>query len=360
VTRLPAPARYLPWTALAGRRHIVVDGAARRGTVLALSHWPNNATPDALKRDTSTGTVFAYLDRPDLHVNVGVVTNNHFDEDGLFSMYALCAPAAALRHRDLLLDASFAGDFGTYRRREAVRLHALIEAHADPARSPLPAAVFATEGAARVAHFYRHMLHRLPRILGRLGAYRRVWRDAEEHLDASEELVQEGRVVIEEEPELDLAVVRIPDDLPPRPVWRYLRREEAAVHPFAIHNQTRCTRLVRIQGRRIELQYRYESWLAVTSRRPAARVDLAPFCRWLNRRDGGGWTWEDPLELAPRLHRGGRPSGLAPEAFLRALREHLQRLPPVWDAYHWPTTGALDRPGTPAHKRGDPVSPRTA
>lgn len=267
-----------------------------------------------------------------------IVTNNHFDEDGLFSMFALLQPGEARRHERLLTDASFAGDFGTFRDRAAARLCFAIEACVDPASGLLPRHVFATSGSARVASLYRAMLPRLPNLLRNTGAHQRHWRGEDEHLRESEELIEDGRVALEEDPELDLAIVRIPIGLPARPVRRYLQTEAAALHPFAIHNATRCTRLVRIQGRRIELQYRYESWLRIPSRRPAARVDLTPFRHWLERRDGAGWIWEDTLDPAPRLYRAdGRPSGVTPESFLRELRAALRDLPPAWDAYHWPS-----------------------
>ena len=114
-------------------------------------------------------------------------------------------------------------------------------------------------------------------------------------------------MVVEEEPELDLAIVRIPGEIAPRTAWRYLHREQAPFTRSRSTTQTRCTRLVRIQGRRIEVQYRYESWLQLASRRPAMRVDLAPFCRWLNRREQHGhWIWDDTLDIAPAApHEGG-------------------------------------------------------
>lgn len=314
-----------------------MDGAPLRSTVLTLSHWPNNATPSALKRDTSTDTVFAYLDSPRQHSRIRLATNNHFDEDGLFSMFALSAPATALRHRELLIDASRAGDFGVYRRREAARLCFVIEAHADPGLSPLPASVFRGTEAERVAALYQRMLALLPRVLTNLDDYRRFWRRQDEHLAQSEALIAGGRVAIEEEPELDLAIVRIPDDLPARTVWRYLRREQAVIHPYAIQSATRAGRLLRLQGRRIEFQYRYESWLQIVSRRPAPRVDLAAFCRWLNRQERhGGWVWENTLDIAPRLYFTGRGAPrVTPAAFLPRLRHYLQALPPAWDAYNW-------------------------
>ncbi len=281
--------------------------------------------------------MFAYLDTPHEHAHGRLVTNNHFDEDGLFSMFALCAPRTALRYRELLTDASRAGDFGVYRRREAARLCFVIEAHADQRLSPFPASVFRGTESQRVAALYRRMLPLLPRILQSGDSYRRFWQRQDEHLTDSEGLLASGRISIEEEPELDLAIVRIPEDLPPRTVWRYLRREAAVVHPFAIQSATRCARLLRIQGRRIEFQYRYESWLQIVSRRPAPRVDLAPFCRWLNRREHqGNWIWEDTLDIAPRLYFAGRGlPRVTPAVFLPRLRHYLAALPPAWDAYNW-------------------------
>ncbi len=334
--------RFVPYGEVGGRANIVVDGAPLKSTVLTLSHWPVNATPDRFKRDTSTETVLAYVEALDPRAIAAIVTNNHFDEDGLFSLFAALAPRLALARRELLADAARAGDFGTCRRRDAARLCFVIEAYADPQLSPLPASTFAGLPAQQVAALYRRMLPVLPRFLAELDRFRRYWRAQDEHLDASEALVASGRLAIEEEPDLDLAIVRIPIDCEPRTVWRYLRREQAAVHPFAIHNATRCARLVRIQGRRVELQYRYESWLQLPSRRPALRVDLAPFCRWLNRREANGaWIWEDTLELAPRLFMGnGAPSSIEPAAFLRMLRHYLRTLPPAWDPYRWVRTPA--------------------
>jgi hypothetical protein len=330
--------RYVPYREVGARPNIVVDGAPLPSTVLTLSHWPNNATPAGYQRETSTETALAWVARHDPGRLAGVVTNNHFDEDGLLAMFAVTAPRAALARRALLAEAARAGDFGTFRARDAARLVFALEAHCDPALSPLPAATFRGQPRARTAALFRALLPRLPRFLDGVPALRRWWEAEDAHLAASEELLAAGRVTIDEEPELDLAIVRIPEGLAPRVTRRYLRREEHAVHPFAIHNATRCARLLRLCGRRIEFQYRYESWLQLPSRRPALRVDLTPFARWLNRREANGaWEWEDTLGLTPRLRMpGGAASSVGPDAFLRELRRQLATLPVAWDPYDWP------------------------
>lgn len=81
---------------------------------------------------------FRYLDSgATLHGNAEVVTNNHFDQDGFISVYALSRPDDALARRTLLEDVAAAGDFAIYRDRRAARLSMIIAAFADPERSPL-------------------------------------------------------------------------------------------------------------------------------------------------------------------------------------------------------------------------------
>ena len=110
-TPLPNPARYCPYSQLGEQPNIIVDGSAQKATVLTLSHWPWSPTADELLRDTSTDIVFAYLDSPAHHQDIDLVSNSHFDEDGLLSMYALIDPENALKYRQLMIGASRAGDF---------------------------------------------------------------------------------------------------------------------------------------------------------------------------------------------------------------------------------------------------------
>lgn len=140
------------------------------------------------------------------------MTNNHFDEDGLFSMYAITAPEQAWVDRELLMAAALAGDFGRVTNREAARLCFTLEAFTDPEVSPLPAALFAEPD--RVAALYRHLLALLPEILAdaRRGwpRYGALWAVQDKHLERSQRLLAEGRVTLEEMPSLDLARVEIP------------------------------------------------------------------------------------------------------------------------------------------------------
>ena len=139
---LGRPFRYVPSCKLGELPNVIVDGAPNEHTVLTLSHWPKSGTPSGLMRDTSAEIASVYLEAPNLHGNVDVVSNNHFDEDGLVALFTLLEPELASAQRDLLLDVATTGDFGTYRRRDAARIVFTLSAYADPKLSPLPAELF--------------------------------------------------------------------------------------------------------------------------------------------------------------------------------------------------------------------------
>jgi hypothetical protein len=334
---LPLPARYCAYSELGDQTNIVVDGKAHKATALTLSHWPWNSTPPDLLRDTSTDIVFAYLDAPEYHQNIELVSNSHFDEDGLLSMYALVDPANALRYRDLMIGASRAGDFAIYTDPDAAKFSFVLAAYFDPATSPLPAEIFSGTDAAQVAGLYTHMLQLLPELLADAPGKQEYWEDEFAHLQESEAAIASGKVVIDEIPELELAIVHVPEDMPVRTVRRYLTHWQRSVHPFAVHNVTQCGRLVWIKGESVEAQYRYESWLQLASRRPAKRVDLTGLAAQLGEMEtaGGSWIFEGINEVAPRLRlEGSCRSSVAADKFVAMLTEWLRSQPAAWDPYN--------------------------
>lgn len=334
------PVRFLPYKEARTQPHIVVDGAPLPSTVLTLSHWPNNQSPPALRRDTSTATVFAWLDNPVPAADVAFVTNNHFDEDGLFSAFALCDPDTASAHRDRLINASFAGDFGVVRDRDAARLCFAIEALTDPATSTLPAGTFTQPD--RVTALYRALLQGLPDLLQRLPACERLWADQDRHLAASRALLADATVTVEELPELDLAVVHVPAELRAARARRYLRDEAAPIHPFAINTATAASRILRAHGQRYEFQYRYESWVRLATRRVALRLDLTGLRNRLNQLEGAPrWALEPVTEVAPRLWLpDGGESRLPVATVLAELTTALRTAPVAWDPYDWQPAAA--------------------
>jgi hypothetical protein len=83
------------------------------GAALDLTHWQGNRTPQQYKADTSTEIALNFVASAEArerwaHV---VVVNNHFDTDGVLSVWTLLHPECAQALRDLLIAAAVAGDF---------------------------------------------------------------------------------------------------------------------------------------------------------------------------------------------------------------------------------------------------------
>ena len=69
-----------------------LDGSPNEGTVLTLTHWPGFPQPEGFHFDLSAEMAFHHLDAPIDHPPAEIVTNNHFDQDGLVGMHALVNP----------------------------------------------------------------------------------------------------------------------------------------------------------------------------------------------------------------------------------------------------------------------------
>ncbi|HVM52995.1 MAG TPA: DUF6687 family protein, partial [Acidimicrobiales bacterium] len=207
------------------------------------------------------------------HGDAEVVTNNHFDQDGLAGVFALAEPDVAMRHRALLEDLAAAGDFGTYRD---------------------------------------------------------LWIGEDERLTASEEAVEAGRVVIADEPDLDIAVVTVDPDLPATWGHRFTGQHYDGVHPMALHNATDMSGIALLHGARYRYTDRYETWVQCRSRQRRTRVALLPLARRLTEADDVRWRADAAGALAPTLSHEGE-SSLTPATFLTALRDHLRTAEPAWD-----------------------------
>jgi hypothetical protein len=306
--------RYEGYDASAARPNVVIDGSPNAGTVLCLTHWPGiPRADDRLADDLSAQMAFRYLDSGmDLHGDAEIVTNNHFDQDGCVGVFALARPDLALAHRELLIDVAAAGDFATYETRRAARI-AMVLARWAGQPDPFPWA-------------FEH----LPHLLEDIDAYRLLWEDEDAALTASEHAIETGDVVIEEDPELDLAVVHVAADVGPWSGTRFTTQRFDGVHPMALHNRTDMSSVALLHGRHLSLTHRYETWVQYVTRERPLRVALVPLARALTDRDRVRWHAEAVGALAPKLDHEGE-SSLDPEVFLDAVRTHLRTAPPAWD-----------------------------
>jgi hypothetical protein len=316
---------YVAWDELSGRPSIIVDGYPAEGTVLTLSHWRGSGSPEELADDLSTQIAFRYLDRPDLAVDAEAVSNNHFDEDGLCGIFAVLNPTEALDRRDRVIQVASTGDFDTFQDRDVARVAFALGTFMDEDRSPLGDAFFSRPYPKVSAALYEDLLVRLPEMVDHPERFRAQWEIEDSWLARDEERVASGAISIEERPEIDLAIVRLPE----APDEGALEDEVNLLdcHASAIHNRTRLNRILAMRGRRYQLRYRYETWVRYVSAPTMARVDLGPLAEELTASEPEGkWVFDGVESITPSLRLDGADeSGVAPEAFVETVAAFLSR-----------------------------------
>jgi hypothetical protein len=254
-----------------------------------------------------------------------VVSNNHFDQDGLMSMYALVDPEGARARRERMIDVARVGDFGTYRDRDSARIAwaiATIGNAMDEATDP-----------------YAELVERVPELLDHPERFRREWAYEDAHLQMSEDAIASGTARIEELEAIDLAVVTVPEHWHDQQVHRFTLSIPQAMHPTAVNNATDRFRLLIVRGRHYEVQYRYETWVQYVSRRPLGRVDLTPLATALSELEPGDarWAFDGVGAIGPSLHLVGAgtdaPSAIPPEQFREHVIRTLTTGASAWDPY---------------------------
>lgn len=322
--RVAADAEFVPLEELRGSPNIVVDGVPLPGTVLSLSHRPGGGTPEGLRDDTSALIVDRYLDAGAAGEEVRAVTNDHYDEDGLFGIWLLLErPAAGSPERALAIAAGEAGDFSTWTDPWAPRVAIASMAMAERHMTPFPEVgrIHArSAGRDPAGLLYRAILPRTAGLLADPERYRFLWKGEWARVEADMALLDSGDVVIDEEERADLAVVRTP-----RPL-----------HPMALYPRTPRTRVLTVTpDGTLVLTHRYETWVEYVSRPLPPRVDLTPLAAELQARETlpGRWMFDGVQVIMPRLHLesgldrdpGPAPSSIPAEEFVDALVAFLER-----------------------------------
>jgi len=319
--------RYVPYHKLGKTPNVIVDGRSNDATVLALSHWPDSGTPVQYRADLSAQIVFNYL-ADHAAVSCEVVSNNHFDEDGLVSLFSMLYPKLAEQYKEILIDVASAGDFGTFVDRDAARISFVLSAWSTPDLSPLNQGVFARPYPEVTAILYEELLVRLPNVIEKIDNLKRYWVEEDDFLSLTQEAINQKDIVVDEFKDLDLAVVMITDEkFPPVPKEQSPSWVSSVLHPMAIHNKTDCMRVLVMKGQHYELYYRYETWIDFVSRPLCRRIDLCELAKRFSTLEKGAahWQFTGNDEIISRLKmNGAEESTIEPISFIDEVKASLR------------------------------------
>ncbi len=289
--------------AIAGLPKLSVDGTV--DNAIHFSHWKGNQTPASVKADTSTEIALnlaAAPNREELTRGIDLVTNNHFDTDGVLSVWTMLNGERALELRDKLIAAAEAGDFSELSTQEGVRASIVIQGSDSPTDvgSPLAQQV-AGEPVTDEARCYELVLPLVERILTRTNDYASLWIDPWNRIATALESFAQGRSRVEEDHEAKVSVVILAPDIFSSRGFKPTRHSA----PFtAISHHARgevfliATPLD--EGWAYRLDYPYYSWAETIVRPKIERRDFSALIARLNEAEqnpAGQWKI-DASELA--------------------------------------------------------------
>ncbi len=283
---------------------LAVDGTV--SNAIHFSHWQGNETPAQLKADTSTEialNLVASQDMRGLTRGIELVTNNHFDTDGVLSVWTVLNGEKALSLRDKLIPAAESGDFSEYTNESAIRASIAIQGSDQPSLEDKPGSPLACQLAGRLveeAEAYDYVLPEVERLLTRIDDYEPLWRSAWDRIATAVESFERGASTVTELDE-GLSLVTLAPDVFSQSGFSPIRHSA----PFTAISRYAKGKLFLIatpvqDGWAYRIDYPYYSWAETVVRPPIPRRDFSAALLELNqkeRSDTGVWK-SDSSELA--------------------------------------------------------------
>lgn len=312
-----------------------IDGTV--DNAIHFSHWEGNLTPPSVKADTSTEIALNLVgspERDELTRGIELVTNNHFDTDGVLSVWTVLKGESALDLRSELIAAAEAGDFSEFTGEAGVRASIIIQGSDDPldeTGSPLARHLM---GGSVTDHAkaYELVLPEVSKVLTRTDDYEFLWRDVWERIAAALESFARGTSKVEEFAAEKLSVITLAPEIYSSKSFNPTKHG-APYTAISHHARGEFFLIVRpvAGGLSYRMDYPYYSWAETVMRPRIMRRDLSGLIARLNQLetgDSGVWT-ADKSELssaAKFVDQTGAPaaSSLAPEIVAEETRAALR------------------------------------
>jgi hypothetical protein len=314
-----------------------VDGTV--DNAIHFSHWKGNQTPAGVKADTSTEialNVVAAPNRDELTQGIDLVTNNHFDTDGVLSVWTMLTDERALELRDKLIPAAEAGDFCELRTEDAVRASIVIQGSDSPiddSGSPL-AQQLANEQFDDDRRAYELVLPHVERVLKHTDEYESLWRDAWNRIAVALESFANGSSRVDEDSEAKLSTVTLaPEVFGPSGFQPAFHTAPFTAISDQAHGELFLIATPLDEGWAYRIDYPYYSWAETIVRPRIERRDFTQLVTHLNESEqsaNGHWR-VDTSELASAIkfsHANGRltKSKLTPDIVANEIRAALTQV----------------------------------
>ena len=257
-----------------------------------------------MKADTSTEIALnlaASPNRAQLTNQIELVTNNHFDTDGVLSVWTVLNGERALPYRELLIAAAEAGDFSEYSSDDGVRVSIAIQGsdQASPTNddgSPL-ARLIAGEEVDDDARAYELVLPRVEHLLTNINDYESLWREGWNSVAAAIESFEQGKSRVTEYSDAKISLITLAPELFDGTGFSPTRHSApyTAISKFA-KGELFLIAIPTSNGWFYRIDYPYYSWAETVVRPRIQHRDLSGVLALLNDKESnrdGRWQMDN-------------------------------------------------------------------
>ena len=293
--------------ALADLPKLSVDGTV--DNAIHFSHWHGNQTPDSVKADTSTETVLnvvAAPNRAELTRSIDLVTNNHFDTDGVLSVWTMLNGERALLLREKLIAAAEAGDFLEFSSVDGVRTSIVIQGSDSPidkSGSPL-ARQLAGKPISDEAEEYLLVLPHIEYVVKHTDEFENLWREPWRRIETALDSFAKGESTVEESASDELSVVTLsPAIFGPRGFDPSVHAAPFTAISYHAHGELFLIATPLNRGWAYRIDYPYYSWAETVVRPRIPHRDFTSLVSELNSAEqNASGRWEiDGSELSSAI-----------------------------------------------------------
>src|SRR5690349_1102299 len=267
--------------ALADVPKLSIDGTVPNS--VHFSHWNGNETAAELKADTSTEIALNLVtaaNRDRFTKNIDLITNNHFDTDGVLSVWTVMTGESAAQYRALLIAAAEAGDFSEYSSADGVRISLAIQGSdqaipEDDTGSPF-ARMLAGEDVHDEARCYELIMPKLEHLLTNINDYEPLWLEGWKRIVDALESFDRGSSMVTEFKDPKLSLVMLAPEIFSGSGFNPTRHSApyTAISKF-VHGELFVIAIPSGDGWFYRIDYPYYSWAETVVRPTITRRDLS-------------------------------------------------------------------------------------
>lgn len=258
---------------------------------LQISHWPGHSTPDELFADTSTEMAFKLVESPkkdEYLKGINVISNNHYDSDGVIAAFVLNEPEYASANKQSLINIATTSDFYEFTTEDALKADRVLTNLIDPDKSLYKDLIKEEPFPNAVQLIYEKAFDLLPDLINDIDKYSEQWKEDFEWYQKSEQSFDSQQSVFSNYGDIKLSVIE----------------SDFIIHPVAKISQAKFDIILSAirseEGRLYELEYKAHTWHSTTRPQQIERKGFESLAEKLNQIEmnkDGNWKvlGKDPV-----------------------------------------------------------------